>query len=54
MAHTIDALVAMQREADEAHARVREMTTKFGADDWSEEQPHAHGEAWREWRRQAE
>jgi kynureninase len=34
MAHTIDALVAMQRVADEAHTRVQEMTTSFGKGDW--------------------
>jgi uncharacterized coiled-coil DUF342 family protein len=55
MAHTIDALVAMQREADEAHARVQEMTAAFSkGGTWSEEQNNEHSQAWREWRERAE
>ncbi|MGW3255676.1 hypothetical protein ACWDCX_34665 [Streptomyces fungicidicus] len=53
MAHTFDELVAKQRAADEAHARVRQLRDTYGAPTrtkWSEHQTTTWETARRAWR----
>ncbi|MEV8594222.1 hypothetical protein [Streptomyces sp. NPDC052012] len=53
MAHTFDELVAKQRAADEAHARVRQLQETYGPPTqtkWSEHQTATWETAWRAWR----
>ncbi|GHH92330.1 hypothetical protein [Streptomyces capillispiralis] len=53
MAHTFDELVAKQRAADEAHARVRRLREAYGPPArtrWSGRQTATWETAWRAWR----
>ncbi|GGV62329.1 hypothetical protein [Streptomyces griseoloalbus] len=53
MAHTFDELVAKQRAADEAHARVRRLRDAYGPPTrtkWSGRQTATWETAWRAWR----
>ncbi|MFF5158782.1 hypothetical protein ACFY3N_21620 [Streptomyces sp. NPDC000348] len=53
MAHTFDELVAKQRAADEAHARVRQLRDAYGPPTrvkWSGHQTSTWETAWRAWR----
>ncbi|MFF8033349.1 MULTISPECIES: hypothetical protein [unclassified Streptomyces] len=53
MAHTFDELVAKQRAADEAHARVRRLREAYGSPTrtrWSGRQTSTWETAWRAWR----
>ncbi|MGW7425868.1 hypothetical protein ACWGJB_38555 [Streptomyces sp. NPDC054813] len=53
MAHTFDDLVEMQRAADEAHGRVRELKDTYGrptAHPWSPEETETYETAWQHWR----
>ncbi|MFF9275043.1 hypothetical protein [Streptomyces griseosporeus] len=53
MAHTFDELVAMQRAANEAHARVEKLRDSYGAPTaapWTGEQHGTYETAWRAWR----
>ncbi|MFJ3310928.1 hypothetical protein ACIPSA_49965 [Streptomyces sp. NPDC086549] len=52
MAHTFDDLVEMQKAADEAHGRVRELKDTYGrptSQPWSPEQTEAYEKAWQAW-----
>ncbi|GAA1415906.1 hypothetical protein GCM10009601_06640 [Streptomyces thermospinosisporus] len=53
MAHTFDEIVAKQRAADAAHARVRHLQETYGPPTevkWSEQQTAIWETAWRAWR----
>ncbi|WP_149550622.1 hypothetical protein [Streptomyces marokkonensis] len=53
MAHTFDELVAKQRAADEAHARVRQLRDAYdprARARWSGNQTSTWETAWRAWR----
>ncbi|MFJ4693588.1 hypothetical protein [Streptomyces sp. NPDC088766] len=53
MAHTFEELVAKQRAADEAHARVLHLRDTYGAPTaapWSQAQTDTYETAWRAWR----
>jgi hypothetical protein len=53
VAHTFDELVAMQRAADEAHARVEKLRQTYGRPTdhtWSAQQTITWETAWRAWR----
>ncbi|MEY9489706.1 hypothetical protein RKD26_005500 [Streptomyces calvus] len=53
MAHTFEELVAKQRAADEAHARVRLLRDAYGpptGTKWSGHQTSTWETAWRAWR----
>ncbi|GAA2554264.1 MULTISPECIES: hypothetical protein [Streptomyces] len=53
MAHTFEELVAKQRAADEAHARVRQLRDAYGPPTrtkWSGQQTATWETAWRAWR----
>jgi hypothetical protein len=53
VAHTFDELVAKQRAADEAHARVRQLRDAYGPPTrtkWSGRQTSTWETAWRAWR----
>jgi hypothetical protein len=53
VAHTFDELVAKQRAADEAHARVRQLRDAYGPPTrakWSGHQTSTWETAWRAWR----
>jgi len=49
-----EVLVAKQRAADEAHARVEQLRDEYGPPTqdggWTEQQTDAYDEAWRAWR----
>ncbi|MDT0387845.1 hypothetical protein [Streptomyces dubilierae] len=53
MAHTFEGLVTMQRTADEAHARVRQLQDDYGRPsevEWTDEQMLTWHTAWKAWR----
>ncbi|MEV6616018.1 hypothetical protein AB0N31_19585 [Streptomyces sp. NPDC051051] len=53
MAHIFEELVAKQRAADEAHARVLHLRDTYGAPTaapWSQAQTDTYETAWRAWR----
>jgi hypothetical protein len=53
VAHTFEELVAKQRAADEAHARVLHLRDTYGAPTaapWSQAQTDTYETAWRAWR----
>ncbi|MFJ5262454.1 hypothetical protein ACIQAC_18510 [Streptomyces sp. NPDC088387] len=53
MAHTFEELVGMQRAADEAHTRLRQLRDQYGpptAHPWSEQQTGTYETALRAWR----
>ncbi|MFH9860602.1 hypothetical protein [Streptomyces sp. NPDC017202] len=53
MAHTFEELVAKQRAADEAHARVLHLRDTYGAPTaapWPQAQTDTYETAWRAWR----
>lgn len=57
MAHTFDDLVEMQRAADKAHGRVRDLKDTYGrptAQPWSPEQTETYEQAWQHWRNLAD
>ncbi|WUE50948.1 hypothetical protein OG545_47875 (plasmid) [Streptomyces europaeiscabiei] len=56
MAHTFDDLVEMQRAADAAHGRVRELKDAYGrptVTPWPPEQTETYEDAWQHWRKLA-
>jgi hypothetical protein len=53
VAHTFEELVQMQRTADEAHAKVRQLQDEYGRPtevEWTDEQMLAWHTAWKAWR----